>query len=77
MQSALYNVACCHSRLGNTYDGLAAIAGCLENGYEDVNQLRTDPDLENLRKDERFEGLIKRLVPDRSGFFGGVLKGFF
>jgi hypothetical protein len=75
-QSALYNIACCHSRLGNTREGLAALAGCLEAGYEDLNQLRSDADLAELRKDERFEGLIKRLVPDTNGFFGGLLKGF-
>ena len=31
-QAALYNVACCHARLGNVREGLAALAGCLESG---------------------------------------------
>lgn len=62
--------------MGNTYEGLAAVAGCLESGYTDLAQLRTDPDLENLRKDERFEGLIERLAPNSGGFFGSLLQGF-
>ena len=29
--------------------------GCLELGYDDFAQLRSDPDLAPLRADERFE----------------------
>lgn len=59
----MYNLACCYSQLGDVHTGLVAFAGCLENGYSDVDQARADPDLEALRADARFEGLIKRLVP--------------
>ena len=78
-QAALFNVACCYSRLGQAREGLAALAGCLEAGYEDAGQLRSDPDLEFLRQDERFEGLLQRFrlgQPGGEGFFNSLLKGF-
>ena len=42
-----------------------------------MQQLRTDPDLENLRKDAKFEGLLGRFrTTSRSGFLGDLMKGF-
>lgn len=70
--AALYNIACCQSQLGqpeNIQNGLIALAGCLESGYDNFNQLRSDPDLENLRKDTKFEGLLKRFEKSK-GFLG-------
>lgn len=32
MQAALYNIACCRSRLGDIDNGLVALAGCVEQG---------------------------------------------
>ncbi|GFH25982.1 uncharacterized protein HaLaN_24044 [Haematococcus lacustris] len=61
--TALYNISCCHSQLGDVRSGLVALAGCLEVGYADFEQIRRDPDLATLRKDERFDGLLKRFEP--------------
>ena len=75
--ASLYNIACCFSRMGgeeNKENGLVALAGCLEAGYDNFEQLREDPDLEELRKDQRFEGLLKRF--DRKGGFMGLFKSF-
>lgn len=74
--AALYNSACCFARLGDARSGLVALAGCLETGYADFNQVRADPDLEFLRADPRFEGLLARFEPPKSAFsfpniFGG------
>ncbi|GIL73426.1 hypothetical protein Vretimale_17583 [Volvox reticuliferus] len=76
--AALFNIACCQAQLGDMRSGLVALAGCLELGYDDFAQLRSDPDLDPLRKDERFEGLLKRferptgsLANFMSGLFGG------
>ncbi|GAX74284.1 hypothetical protein CEUSTIGMA_g1733.t1 [Chlamydomonas eustigma] len=69
--TALYNMACCHSQLNDARTGLVALSGCLEAGYEDFKQIRIDPDLQNLRADERFEALMKRFEPKKSqGLFG-------
>ena len=58
--SAYYNIACCLSRTGNTHDGLLALLEALQLGYEDYQQLRTDPDLEGLRADNKFEPLLQK-----------------
>eukprot|EP00798_Chlamydomonas_sp_ICE-L_P025738 gene25738-11398_t len=67
--AALFNIACCQSKLGDSRSGLVALGGCLELGYADFNQIRTDPDLEGLREDPRFEEVLKRFEP-KKGFFG-------
>ena len=62
---------------GDTSGIAFASAGCLESGYDNTKQLRTDPDLEFLRKDAKFEGLIERFkLTSRKGFFSDFLKGF-
>ena len=53
-----------------------ALAGCLEAGYRNVETCRSDPDLQNLRADPRFEGLIERLRPESKGLFRSFLAGF-
>ncbi|CAL8471406.1 g10948 [Coccomyxa elongata] len=76
-QAALYNIACCQSRLGKIEPGLMALAGALEAGYEDYQQIREDPDLEAVRADKRFQMLIGKYNRSNSnGFFGNLLKGF-
>ncbi|CAG9461246.1 unnamed protein product [Pedinophyceae sp. YPF-701] len=75
--AALYNCACCHSRMENVRPGLVAIAGALESGFEGFKELRTDPDLQYLRDadPEKFEGLVGRFDPGtaKPGLFGAVL----
>lgn len=58
--AALYNIACCQAQLGNTQNGLIALAGALEAGYTNFQQIQSDPDLNPLRADPKFEGLIKK-----------------
>ncbi|GAB2286968.1 uroporphyrin-III C-methyltransferase [Dionaea muscipula] len=57
---ASYNVACCYSKLNQIQAGLSALEDALKAGYEDYKRIRTDPDLENIRKSEEFEPLMKR-----------------
>ncbi|KAG2433687.1 hypothetical protein HXX76_008057 [Chlamydomonas incerta] len=73
--AALFNIACCQAQLGDVRAGLVALAGCLELGYDDFAQLRTDPDLTPLRADERFEGLMKRFEKPTGGFFSTLFSG--
>ena len=57
---ASYNVACCYSKLNQIQAGLSALKDALQAGYEDFKRIRTDPDLENLRKSEEFDPLVKQ-----------------
>jgi hypothetical protein len=75
--ACMYNLACCQSRLGeeeNIQNGLMAIAGCLEAGYDDFQQLQNDPDLENLRKNDRFTGLLAKFQKKNNGFGSFFMK---
>ena len=58
--SAYYNIACCLSRTGNSHDGLLALLEALQLGYEDFQQIRSDPDLAGLRADSQFEAVMGR-----------------
>ncbi|KVH90956.1 PDZ domain-containing protein [Cynara cardunculus var. scolymus] len=40
--------------------GLSALKDAMQAGYEDFKRIRTDPDLENVRKSEEFEPLMKK-----------------
>ncbi|WVZ62063.1 hypothetical protein U9M48_011851 [Paspalum notatum var. saurae] len=56
---ASYNVACCYSKLDRIQAGLSALEDALKAGYEDFKRIRTDPDLDKLRKSEQFDTLLK------------------
>uniref|UniRef100_A0A1J3FSJ9 Protein LOW PSII ACCUMULATION 1, chloroplastic n=1 Tax=Noccaea caerulescens TaxID=107243 RepID=A0A1J3FSJ9_NOCCA len=57
---ASYNVACCYSKLNQVKAGLSALEEALKSGYEDFKRIRSDPDLENIRKSEDFDPLMKQ-----------------
>ncbi|XP_071726470.1 protein MET1, chloroplastic [Rutidosis leptorrhynchoides] len=57
---ASYNVACCYSKLNQIQAGLSALKDALQSDYEDFKRIRSDPDLENLRKSEGFEPLMRQ-----------------
>ena len=74
--SALYNAACCYSRLDQEMDGLKALATALEAGYDNFDQIRQDPDLEGLRVHPKFEGLLARFEKPKGGILSSFLNGF-
>ena len=58
---AHYNLACSLSLLGDITGSFKALKQAIELGYDDFLFMRNDPDLSNLRCDERFCDLIKRV----------------
>jgi len=54
-----YNYACALSRNNNIDEALNAIKKAIEFGYTNLDWIKKDPDLENLRKDERFKEIVK------------------
>jgi len=59
--SALYNIACCESLLGNVDSSLALLSKAIELGFRDVSHIENDEDLENLRGLSGFEVLLSEL----------------
>jgi tetratricopeptide (TPR) repeat protein len=57
---AWYNLACSYTVLGMIDPGFFAIQRALELGYCYANRLRRDPDLKALRRDPRFDRLMRR-----------------
>lgn len=53
----------------------ALLSGCFEAGYEDFQQVRSDPDFINLRSDPRFDELLRKYEPQKRQ--GGGLFGLF
>ena len=55
----LYNVGCFYALLGKTEQSLDHLERATELGMRNVDWLLTDPDLELVRSDPRFDALIK------------------
>jgi len=56
-----YNLACSYSLLGLIDEAYVALKKAIWLGYDDLSHIKKDPDLENLRKDVRFDSLLKEL----------------
>jgi Flp pilus assembly protein TadD len=54
-----YNLACSLSLLGRIDESLAALRKSLELGYSEFRFIRTDPDMENARRDSRFDEIMR------------------
>ncbi len=53
-----YNLACSYSLLEQTEQAIASLRRALDLGYEDIEYMRRDPDLANVREDPRFRQLL-------------------
>lgn len=60
-----YNLACSHSLLGHINPGLAALAHALELGYNKVEKLTEDPDLDNLKRDNRYHKMVSDILSNK------------
>lgn len=55
-----YNLAVVSSFVGDVDEGLEYVERCLEGGFRHLGALEHDPDLEALRDDPRFAGILER-----------------
>lgn len=60
--TASYNVACVHALQGRADEALTWLDKAIGLGFDDVDQLARDTDLESLRKDPRFAKLREALA---------------
>ncbi len=56
-----YNMACAHALLGETDKALAKLEAAVDNGFQQLATLSTDTDLDAIRADDRFAGLLARV----------------
>ncbi|HET9294559.1 MAG TPA: protein kinase [Gemmatimonadales bacterium] len=57
----LYNVACVYSLGGRLHDAMSCLEQAVKNGFGHREWLENDTDLDPLRKEPRFEALLKKL----------------
>src|SRR6056297_2061673 len=53
-----YNIACMHALQNNPSKGAVGLKKAVSNGYKNWERIKTDPDLENLRKSEYYQEII-------------------
>ena len=56
-----YNLACYYALTGNIALGVESLKQATANGFRNLQTLKTDPDLENLRHNPQFKELQKSL----------------
>ena len=61
--TALYNHACVHALRDEKDAAFAALAEARQAGFGNLQQVRTDSDLDNLRGDARFAAFVRDLQP--------------
>lgn len=57
-----YNLACTYSLIGKIDEALKCLKKAIIFNYNDFSYLEEDPDLENLRKDPRYQDLRKKII---------------
>ena len=57
-----YNLACSHALLGQADAAIRALEEAVTLGYREVEWARKDPDLDKIRQDPRFAGVLKAMA---------------
>lgn len=62
LQAAHFNLACARARLGSLDDAMDSLEEAVQNGYENIKQMQSDADLQQLQDNsERFNQLVESL----------------
>ncbi|HEX7632338.1 MAG TPA: hypothetical protein VF388_09410 [Lacunisphaera sp.] len=61
--TAHYNLACSLALAKKRPDALKSLRKAVSLGYDDLDWMQQDPDLETLKSDPEFRKLLKRLKP--------------
>ena len=56
-----YNLACSYSLVGEVEKALSSLKKAINLGYNDVQFMHKDPDLERIREDSRYKKLIFKI----------------
>lgn len=61
--TAHYNLACSLALSRRRLDALAALRKAISLGYNDLDWMEQDPDLESLKPDPEFQNILHQLKP--------------
>lgn len=56
--TVLYNLACSYALAGKKRKAIKALKQAVDNGFNQVSLMRTDPDLESIRDHKKFESIV-------------------
>ena len=78
VEDSMYNIACGYARKGDVASGMQWLQKAIEEGFDSIDKLDDDSDIDNLRGNARFADLKKmahdlRLQPTNN-FLGNLLK---
>lgn len=58
---AYYNMACCYSLTRQKKPALKALEQAIQSGYKDYANMKSDTDLDLIRKDRKFKAMLEQL----------------
>ena len=61
-KTVFYNLACSYALLEMINEAFEALNKAVSLGYNDLSYLQKDPDLENIRRDDRFKKIVKQIT---------------
>jgi tetratricopeptide (TPR) repeat protein len=64
---ALYNLACLYSLTSKKEKALECLEKSIKAGYTDVGHMQEDSDLDNIRSEEKYKELVKKLIERDKG----------
>ncbi|MCK4739285.1 MAG: tetratricopeptide repeat protein [Deltaproteobacteria bacterium] len=67
LYSAYYNIACVHALTGKKDKALHALKWAVARGFNDLEQLRTDPELDSIRGTQAFSAIIGKVEAGTGG----------
>lgn len=54
-----YNIACMYAKMGRIPESIEWLSKAIQNGYDNWNAIKNDPDLDNIRESDAFKALVK------------------
>ena len=60
-----YNLACSYALTGQNEKAISSLNKAIELGYNDIDHLRQDRDLDVLKQDPRFQNILRHLKDQR------------
>jgi tetratricopeptide (TPR) repeat protein len=63
--TALYNIACAYSLMGEKKKAVEFLGKAVDNGFNDVEHIKNDSDLDNIREEDGYKKIIEKLEKEQ------------